>query len=240
MVGAFLLEHENVGIVVGFAPTDMPGGIQLVAQAQAREQRMLAPILGAQGGAALGFFARAADPSGSLDDFAYGQLGALPLRLLCGQTDPQNGVALPRTDEIAVLARRVSVSLLALSECLPRLTISGTSVQRLKNDLWQIEITLTTTGSLRTQSELGTARRAVPSPRLAVQGAKLAAAGLRGAKDDTFLPAKIDAGHFSLGELEPGVAYRARLLVAAPAETSLELVASAPRAGEVLTTLVLR
>lgn len=243
MVGSFLLEHENIGLVVGFAPTDRVGGVETVSEISARERQALQSLLDAPlqaGGATLGFFARVAEPRGSLDDFAYGQLGALPLRLLCGETDVQSGVALPHIDEIAPMAHRVSVSLLALSEALPRVSIAGTSVQRLKNDLWQIEITLATTGNLRTQSELGSTRRSVACPQISIAGGKLAAAGVRGAKDEAFLPAKIDAGRFSLTELEAGVSYRARVLIAAPAETQLELIVSAPRAGRASASLVLR
>ena len=176
LISSFLVEHENIGAVVGFAPSNWPSSEPGLELALVREPPSLQQLLDAQSanaGAPLQFSARAGDPRGTLDDFAYGQLGALPLRLLCGELDESTGLALPRTDEIAPLARKVAASLLSLSEALPRLSIAGTSVQRLKNDLWQIDLTIANAGSLRTQSVLGSARRAVALPRLAVAGSAI-------------------------------------------------------------------
>ncbi len=242
-ISTFLVEHENIGAVVGFAPSNRASRESEVDPAPVREPASLKRLLDAQtsnAGAPLEFSSRAADPRGTLDDFAYGQLGALPLRLLCGEMDETNGLALPHTDEIAPLARKVAASLLSVSEALPRLSIAGTSVQRLKNDLWQIEVTIANAGSLRTQSALGSARRAVALPRLSVHGGKLAVACVRTGKDETYLPATVEDGHFALIELDGGAQLRVRVLVAAAAETPLELTASSPRGGSSSASLVLR
>src|SRR6185436_7252121 len=112
LIGTFLVEHENIGAVVGFAPSNWTSTESGLEPAAVREPASLQQLLDAQAqnaGAPLEFSARAGDPRGTLDDFAYGQLGALPLRLLCGEFDEGNGLALPRTDEIAPLARKVSI-----------------------------------------------------------------------------------------------------------------------------------
>ncbi|MEO6709330.1 MAG: M14 family zinc carboxypeptidase [Planctomycetota bacterium] len=242
-ISTFLVEHENIAAVVGFAPSNWASTESGLEPALVREPASLQQLLDSQGanaGAALEFSGRAGDPRGTIDDFAYGQLGALPLRLLCGEIDVANGLALPRTDEIAPLARKVAASLLSLSEALPRLSISGTSVQRLKNDLWQIEVTIANSGSLRTQSVLGSARRSVGLPRLAVKGGKLAVACVRIGQDQVYVPMPIDEGRFALTELDGGAQLRVRVLVEAGAETSLDLTVSSPRAGSATASLVLR
>ncbi len=242
-ISTFLVQHENIGVVVGFAPSNLEKRTLDLEPQLVRESANLQRLLDAQAlnaGALLAFTGRAADPRGALDDFAYGQLGALPVRLLCGDFDAQSGLALPRTDEIAPLARKVAASLLALSEALPRLSVAGTSVQRLKNDLWQVEVTIANVGGLRTQSELGSARRAVGLPRLLVKGGKLAGAGLRLGKDETYRSVPTDDGGFALTELEGGAQLRVRVLIAAPAETTLEFTATSPRAGKAGASLVLR
>ena len=243
LISAFLVQHENIGVVVGFAPSNLVRRVNEFEPLSVREPTSLQQLLDAQAsnaGAPLEFTGRYSDPRGSLDDFAYGQLGALPVRLLCGEFDPQSGLALPRTDEIAPLARKVAASLLSLSEALPRLSISGTSVQRLKNELWQIEVTIANTGSLRTQSALGSLRRAVAAPKLLVRGGKLQGAGLRIGKDETYQSVPVDEGAFTLSELDGGAQLRVRVLIAANPETTLELTASSARAGSTTASLVLR
>lgn len=242
-IASFLYAHANVGTVIGFAPDAMQRGDSALRGLLAADRIGLRRVLEApsiEAGTRVVCFADPANPGGSLDDFAYGQLGALPLRLWCAPADSQSGLALPHPDAIAPLAQRVAASILSVSEALPRLTVAGTSVQRLKNDLWQIEITLGNAGTLRTQSALGSDRHATPTPRLRVDGAKLAAAGLRRQGEENFAPQRVDAGEFDLAELDGGEQLRARVLLAAPAETSLTLTARSPRAGTVSAVVVLR
>ncbi len=242
-VASFLISHENIGVVVGFAPSAFKLNSAVPSGAQGLEPESLRSLRDGQsgvGGALLEFTGRTADERGCFDDFAYGQFGAWPLRVLVGDIDAQTGLALPRTDEIGPQAKRVAASLLALSEALPRLAIAGTSVQRLKNDLWQVELSIANNGQLRTQSGLGSARNAVAAPRLQVRGGKVLGAGLRALKSDSYASIPVDDGQVSLSELEGGAQLRARVLVLAPAETSLELTVSSPRAGTVTAALVLR
>lgn len=245
-VSLFLERHVNVAALVAFAPlaaSEAPEAGTGFDQPGWREPASLRAFLeGAlqQSGARFALRARIVEPRGSLDDFAFGQLGVLPLRILCGEPDPESGLALPRTEEIGPEARRVAAALLALAEGLPRLEIAGTSVQRLKNDLWQVELTVGNSGGMRTQSILGSERRAADAPRLSIRGGKVAGCGLRTTNEDVYLPLALDEGELTLVELEPGGQVRVRALIAAPAETSVEIVATSPRGGSSATTIVLR
>lgn len=243
LVFSFLAEHENVGVLLAFAPQEGFLALRPFEQPGFREPAGLRRVIDGplqQTGLSIQFSGRVAHPRGNLDDFAFGQLGVLPLRVHCGESDSQTGLALPRTEEIAPHSRRVAAALLALTEALPRLSIAGTSVQRLKNDLWQLEITVANVGTLRTQSVLGSERGAVGLPRLLVRGGKLAGAGVRTGREEIYQPLGVEQGEIALTELDGGAELRVRVLISAPAETSVELLASSPRAGSATTALVLR
>lgn len=238
-VAAFLLRHPNVGAALAFGPevdrlrTDP--GLALAAADRTVCERLLADpeLATVRAGALLG-------GAGSLLDFCYGQLGAFTFVARAGVLDPASGVAMPPVTELALLGRRSTQATLRLSAMLPRLALGDAAVQRLKNDLWQVEFDVINSGAMPTESALGAERFAAPPPRITTTGAKVLAAAVQRPGESEFRAEGRAGAELRLPELAGGAKLRVRLVVQGAAESTIAVALESPRAGRHSAQIALR
>jgi hypothetical protein len=169
---------------------------------------------------------------GGLLEFASAQLGAFAFCVEAGRGAAGDAdFGMPRPGELTVIGQRAARTTLALVDALPRLELSAPSVQRLKNDQWQVELAVTNVGRLSSLSRLESARGAVPPPRLRVEGVELVAAMLSERAGTSFRAVDHAEGAMPLAELGPGAQLSVRLVVTGAPGSALTLELLAPRAG---------
>lgn len=147
---------------------------------------------------------------------------------------------LPQVQELFPLARRSSAHTLLLARSLPQLAIGEPSVTRLRSELWQVDVEIENRGLVATAGALAQARRLTLAPRLEMRGAEVVATAVAEPGSTEVRPAARVSGALPLPEIPGGERVRVRLVVAAPAESQLELVVSAARAGAATGTARLR
>jgi hypothetical protein len=147
---------------------------------------------------------------------------------------------LPQVQELFPLARRASAHTLLLARSLPHLAVGEPSVTRLRSELWQVDVEIENRGLVATAGALAQTRRLALSPKLEIRGAEVLATAVAEPGSAEVRPAARVGGALPLPEIPGGERVRVRLVVAAPAESVLELVVSAPRAGEAAGTAHLR
>jgi hypothetical protein len=123
---------------------------------------------------------------------------------------------------------------------LPRLATDAPKVERLRNNLWMIDLGVHNRGLLATMCSRLRARGAGPSVSLRTSGAKLSAVGLKRAGESTYEPLRSQDGSAQIGHLEGEEGFDLRLLVEAPENTALELAIESPRAGQKLVKVQLQ
>ncbi|MBK7877933.1 MAG: hypothetical protein IPJ77_19820 [Planctomycetes bacterium] len=182
----------------------------------------------------LGAPAEARAPGGSLERFAREYLGAglaawsaFPAEL-ANAADPAaaRGVAAER--------------LVLLLDALPRLEASEPKLERVRPDLWVLEVELANRGTTGTL-EGSAAARERSSAWLDVAGADLAAvAGARSRPGAVYEPLAARANHLELGHLGGGESVRLRLVLRGAEGAEARVVVRSLRAGAVEVVVPLR
>jgi hypothetical protein len=229
----FLAAHPNIGVVQTYT---RQGDEPVPAASPTRAKVDRAPYEAVLARAAtvleepvhLTAFDELSAPGGSLLAFVVLERGAFGFTsAVAGRGEGR----LPQVQELFALARRATQHTLLLAQSLPRLAIGEASVQRLKSDLWQVDLALRNDGLLPTASALAQQRRVLRAPQLEVSGARLEAAALRAPGETLLRPLPPQEGSFALPEVPGGGRIQLRLVVSAAAETTLSIAFSAPRAG---------
>lgn len=118
-----------------------------------------------------------------------------------------------------------------LLKALPRLATDAPKVERLRNNLWMVDVELRNDGLLPTLCARLRARGAGPSVSLRTSGAKLIAVGLRRGAESGYEALRPQEGSAKIGHLEGEESFNLRVLVEAPENTTLEIIFESPRAG---------
>jgi len=163
--------------------------------------------------------------AGSFCEFGRRDLGGFGFvaeTFLLGQVAPEQ-----REDEVELLRSTI----LSLADRLPRLELALDSAQRLRDELWQVDLAATNVGGLPT---MGLERAGVRSSALMLrsEGARVVAAAVRGRDDDTFRVHAGDPHELALANLDGGESVTVRLLVAAPEGSGVAVFLSSERAGQ--------
>jgi hypothetical protein len=156
-------------------------------------------------------------------------------------TSPWNGALLETPLGPAPAGFESSALLvLKLLRALPRLAIDPPKVERLRSNLWMIDVGVHNTGILPTLSARLRARGSGPSVSLKTSGAKLVAVGLRPGKAATYAALRPQDGGAQLGHLAGEETFSLRALVEAPEGSTLEMSFESQRAGERLVKVPLQ
>jgi len=235
----FLLAHPNVAAVQVYARSSRERSAATLPPADVAAMRAVAEL--PAGERALWSCADSPERGGGLLEFAYRQLGAFGFeaRGAASRSATEGGV-LPEVLDLFQLARSASLATQGLARSLPRLSLASPQVQRLRSDVWQVDVAVENAGGLPSLSAVGAQRRAAPPPRLRTAGAKVLAAALQAPGADAFEVAGRSLDDLSLRDLAPGERLVVRLVVQAPPDTSLNLELSSPRAGWAAAAIPLR
>jgi hypothetical protein len=234
----FLEERTNLSLVVGFVAGAEPSGppwkdaelpepdrAVLASLAQARGDDVALDLvpwteLGSQGGGPL--------------DYAFQGLGIYACAFRYPPTGPEG---------LESHLARVVEGARGLVARLPRLVLETEGLEQLAPGLWQLDIAVRNQGGLPTLSELGGRRRAGPSFRVSMEGAKLVATAHRSAADQPFLADRLNADASSLAiggdVLQPAETRYLRLIVEGVAGSSISVRGSSVRAGRAELTVSL-
>lgn len=128
-------------------------------------------------------------------------------------------------EELPTLAARAS----ALANLLPRVVVGAPEVERLGEDLWRVDVTLTNAGRLPSGARDGSSGSA--RVKLELTGAGFAAAMVREEGEVAFVPVPTREARVDLGHLDGGEQRTLRAIVRADAGSELELVLTSARAG---------
>jgi hypothetical protein len=123
---------------------------------------------------------------------------------------------------------------------LPHLSAEKPAVERLRNNLWMIDVGVSNAGILPTLCARECLPGAAPSVSLKVGGAKLVAAGWKRADAASYEALRVQEGSASIGHLEGRESVRLRLLVEAAEGSSLDLSLESARGGEKLLKIALQ
>ncbi|HVS11782.1 MAG TPA: M14 family zinc carboxypeptidase [Planctomycetota bacterium] len=235
----FLLAHPNVAAVQVYGRSSREGSAATIPPADVAAMRAIAGTVG--GERAMWSCADLPERGGGLLEFAYHQLGAFGFeaRGAASRSVAESGV-LPEVLDLFQLARSASLATQRLARSLPRLVLASPQVQRLRSDVWQVDVAVESTGDLPSLSAAGAERRAAPPPRLRTAGGKVLAAALQAPGADAFEVAGRSLEDLPLRDLAPGERLVVRLVVQAPPEATLKLELSSPRAGWAAAEIALR
>jgi len=113
---------------------------------------------------------------------------------------------------------------------LPRLECGPAQLERLRPDLWLLDLPLENRGTLPTLG--GESRRpGFPSVSMQVEGGRLVACALRGARSEAFLPLALDLELVPIGHLDGLDALGVRIVVQAAEGAKLSISFRSARAG---------
>lgn len=115
---------------------------------------------------------------------------------------------------------------------LPRLAAETPSVERLRNNLWMVELGVRNVGILPTLGARERERGTIAGVTLKTTNAKLVGIAVRRTGASSFQALRALDGGASIGQLDGDESARVRLLVEAPENTTLELALESPRAGQ--------
>jgi hypothetical protein len=235
----FLLAHPNVAAVQVYGRSSREGSGAIIPPADVAAMRAIAQTAGE--GRALWSCADLPERGGGLLEFAYRQLGAFGFeaRGAASRSAAESG-GLPEVLDLFQLARSASLATQRLARSLPRLVLASPQVQRLRSDVWQVDVAVENTGDLPSLSAAGAERRAAPPPRLRTAGGKVLAAALQLPGAGAFEVAGRSLEDLPLHDLAPGERLVVRLVVQAPPEAALSLELSSPRAGWATASIPLR
>ena len=175
---------------------------------------------------------------GGLLAFAYGQHGAFVFSQPVSFAS-SGAWALPGVLEIQALGRSVAPATLRLAYALPRLELTQGAVEALGDERWSVDLQVANRGRLPTSSALGRERSACGLPSVTIAGAKIVGAALVQPDGGVATLAHRD-GVVTLPDIAGGAVTVVRLFLAAPLETQAALSVSAPRAGAISVSIVLR
>lgn len=163
--------------------------------------------------------------AGSLCEFVRRDLGGFAFRadtFLIGQVGPEE-----REREVE-LVRSVVLDLAAR---LPRVELELVARERLRDDLWQVDLVATNVGGLPTTGlQRPGARKSALILR--TEGARVVAAATREQSAAEFVVWSDDPHELSLGSLNGGAAVAVRLVVQTPEPTGVAVFLSGERAGQ--------
>ena len=231
-VTEFLLAHPNVCVVQTYGPAPpMPGDAPsekggdaalyagLCSQASSSDSQALYPV---------GAFA---DRCGGLLEFASRQLGAFAFLVDAEGFESSDGADIPRVSELALLGQRAARTTLSLSQALPRLSIGAPTLERLRDNQWQVDFLVANRGRMPTLSAIGIEHHAATPPELNIQGAAIVAAMSQapGAAVFRALPHADDG--IELMHLAGYAEMHVRLVVEADSGSTLAVDLSSVRAG---------
>jgi hypothetical protein len=123
---------------------------------------------------------------------------------------------------------------------LPRLSVDTPSVERLRNNLWMIDIGLRNDGILPTLCARERAVGFSAGVSLKVAGGKLVGAGVRRGDAQSYEALRAQEGSASIGPLEGRESVRARILVEAGESASIDVSLESPRAGQKIVKIPLQ
>lgn len=185
--------------------------------------------------------------SGSLLEQAWGEFGIFAFELVAAARGPLGASGVERTaiahwpalEELEALGRSATQRLIELGLALPRLELRQGSVQRLKDDQWQVDVELANVGQFPSASARARALASVRALRLELSGAELIAAAHKPPGAGGFAVERAGGSQLALPEIGPNAVRELRLIVSAPSGSAMALSLSAPRAGKSALTLAL-
>ena len=227
----FLFERPNVSILQTYSGRTLsvrpeaPAGAYAMLEGGTEAETYCAPRLRGIAGSALAF--------------ADGQLGifAVTTQSVCVDRTAEG---LPSVGELFQLARRAAHSTLRLAQHLPSLQFGTPAVQRLRGDVWQVDLELVNRGTLPTCTLTAVNEGECPPTLLQHDGAQLLGGALLEADGGADLIARAPLSMVALPDLQGSAQLRVRLIVQAAEDSVLELRASATRGGTARTSITLR
>ena len=169
--------------------------------------------------------------------FAYAQQGAFVFRANAS-FERRHAWSLPTLVEIQRLAPAAAASTLRLAAALPRLRAELAGVSAVVGEQWQIELDLANSGQLPTASAQARSRRACAPPSIEIEGATpVAAVVVDGGGSSVLTPR---GQRIELPEIDGAAQLRVRIFVTGAADATVSLLVSAPRAGRVQLSALLR
>ncbi len=227
----YLSKLEHVALIVGVAAPQGSSGIYAGADLPLEDREVfqrLCAALEVSGLPPVLPWYELGSTGGGLFDFAYQALGMLPLAL-----PPPSEEQLAPESRAAWVASTVERSLACLP-LLPRVRISQEGLEKLANDLWQLDVRISNSGLLPTLSVLARRREQQRDVSLGLGGAKLVATAQRPSASASYLDASFhatDAAALSCGTLAGGEDRWLRLILEAGSGTQLELTGDSGWAG---------
>ncbi len=236
MLARFLLDRANLSMVValtkssaperkdapGGSPSSTPGGTDVSSGADS------------SGSASGGSCERSSVP-GSLETFCREILDA---SVLC--PEPWKGA--PRTTAVGSAPEgfsAVAAQVEGLLGQLPRLECGATKTERLRTDLWLVDLTISNAGLLSTFGETGRDPD-VASVRMKVSGARVVACAQAGGAAGSFEASRGGPEIWALGHLGGGERVGVRLVVQADEGAGLQISCDSLRGGTARASASLR